>query len=41
MRHVLGMVNHSFGWSGFGVEETTAAFGGSGKQHETGGEKRG
>jgi hypothetical protein len=39
MRRVLGVVNHSFGWSGLGVEHTTAAFGGPGKQHETAKEK--
>jgi hypothetical protein len=39
MCRVLGVVNHSFGWSGLGVEHTTAAFGGPGKQHETAKEK--
>ena len=39
MRRVLGVVNHSFGWSGLGVEHTTSAFGGPGKQHETAKEK--
>jgi hypothetical protein len=36
MRRVFGVINHSFGGSRFGVEQTTAAFGGPGKQHETG-----
>ena len=39
MRRVFGVINHSFGGSRFGVEQTTAAFGGPGKQHETAKEK--
>jgi hypothetical protein len=38
MRPVLDVVHHSFRWSGLGVEQTTAAFGRPGNQHETAGE---
>jgi hypothetical protein len=35
VRSVLDVVHHSFRWSGLGVEQTTAAFGRPGNQHET------
>jgi hypothetical protein len=37
---VLDVVRHSFGWSGLGVEQTAAAFGRPGDQHETGGQTK-